>query len=187
MYSDKQCFHIFTMLILMKRFQPTLTSPLSSTEKWGWLLSHMCCDNSSLHFCFLFLVLFFSDYLFKLLLIGDSGVGKSCLLLRFAVSILHAWSLRLTTTTPFLFIPWCIICVWFAKHISCQLLALHTTAHTTLWVILWQITYGCCCTILDFVPEWNKLMNMSQNQGLQNISSYKARYSTLDITSGLQR
>lgn len=30
------------------------------------------------------LVFFFSDYLFKLLLIGDSGVGKSCLLLRFA-------------------------------------------------------------------------------------------------------
>lgn len=29
---------------------------------------------------------FFSDYLFKLLLIGDSGVGKSCLLLRFSVS-----------------------------------------------------------------------------------------------------
>ena len=25
-----------------------------------------------------------SDYLFKLVLIGDSGVGKSCLLLRFA-------------------------------------------------------------------------------------------------------
>ena len=31
-------------------------------------------------------VLICSDYLFKLLLIGDSGVGKSCLLLRFAVS-----------------------------------------------------------------------------------------------------
>ncbi|KAK3008941.1 hypothetical protein RJ639_014024 [Escallonia herrerae] len=30
------------------------------------------------------LVLLCSDYLFKLLLIGDSGVGKSCLLLRFA-------------------------------------------------------------------------------------------------------
>ncbi|KAF3792222.1 GTP-binding protein [Nymphaea thermarum] len=29
-----------------------------------------------------------SDYLFKLLLIGDSGVGKSCLLLRFAVSVI---------------------------------------------------------------------------------------------------
>ena len=28
-----------------------------------------------------------SDYLFKLLLIGDSGVGKSCLLLRFAVRL----------------------------------------------------------------------------------------------------
>ncbi|KAB2047668.1 hypothetical protein ES319_A13G063400v1 [Gossypium barbadense] len=28
--------------------------------------------------------IFCSDYLFKLLLIGDSGVGKSCLLLRFA-------------------------------------------------------------------------------------------------------
>ncbi|KAK9202595.1 hypothetical protein WN944_017807 [Citrus x changshan-huyou] len=31
-----------------------------------------------------FLLCFCSDYLFKLLLIGDSGVGKSCLLLRFA-------------------------------------------------------------------------------------------------------
>jgi len=34
------------------------------------------------------LLLLCSDYLFKLLLIGDSGVGKSCLLLRFAVRIL---------------------------------------------------------------------------------------------------
>lgn len=34
------------------------------------------------------LIIFSSDYLFKLLLIGDSGVGKSCLLLRFAVSII---------------------------------------------------------------------------------------------------
>jgi len=32
------------------------------------------------------LLLLCSDYLFKLLLIGDSSVGKSCLLLRFAVS-----------------------------------------------------------------------------------------------------
>uniref|UniRef100_A0A2K5LLV9 RAB1A, member RAS onco family n=1 Tax=Cercocebus atys TaxID=9531 RepID=A0A2K5LLV9_CERAT len=39
--------------------------------------------------CFLltsFSFSFCSDYLFKLLLIGDSGVGKSCLLLRFAES-----------------------------------------------------------------------------------------------------
>ena len=33
---------------------------------------------------FISIYLFYSDYLFKLLLIGDSGVGKSCLLLRFA-------------------------------------------------------------------------------------------------------
>jgi Ras-related protein Rab-1A len=32
----------------------------------------------------IFLLTFRYDYLFKLLLIGDSGVGKSCLLLRFA-------------------------------------------------------------------------------------------------------
>jgi hypothetical protein len=47
-----------------------------------------------LFFCLFSLCVFFSprlvrraapsDYLFKLLLIGDSGVGKSCLLLRFA-------------------------------------------------------------------------------------------------------
>lgn len=43
-----------------------------------------------LHFSVLILYILFasSDYLFKLLLIGDSGVGKSCLLLRFAVSII---------------------------------------------------------------------------------------------------
>lgn len=33
---------------------------------------------------FIIFFLIYSDYLFKLLLIGDSGVGKSCLLLRFA-------------------------------------------------------------------------------------------------------
>ena len=35
-------------------------------------------------FCYNFYSALSSDYLFKLLLIGDSGVGKSCLLLRFA-------------------------------------------------------------------------------------------------------
>lgn len=30
----------------------------------------------------------FSNYLFKMLIIGNSGVGKSCLLLRYAVSYL---------------------------------------------------------------------------------------------------
>ena len=53
------------------------------------------------------------DYLFKLVLIGDSGVGKSCLLLRFAVS---SWRrdtliycvvdlLRLNMFIVFLFLP----------------------------------------------------------------------------------
>ena len=31
-------------------------------------------------------ILLYSDYLFKMLLIGNSGVGKSCLLVRYAVS-----------------------------------------------------------------------------------------------------
>lgn len=50
----------------------------------------------------------FSDYLFKLLLIGDSSVGKSCLLLRFAVGLssLHrispSLSLSLISSLPFL-------------------------------------------------------------------------------------
>ena len=35
------------------------------------------------------------DYLFKLVLIGDSGVGKSCLLLRFAVSSQKFWHRRI--------------------------------------------------------------------------------------------
>ena len=32
--------------------------------------------------------LYFSDYLLKLIIIGDSGVGKSSLLMRFTVSII---------------------------------------------------------------------------------------------------
>lgn len=50
---------------------------------------------------FVFLCLL-SDYLFKLLLIGDSGVGKSCLLLRFAVSF--PWMNH---------IFWKVILLWF--------------------------------------------------------------------------
>lgn len=44
----------------------------------------------------------FSDYLFKLLLIGDSGVGKSCLLLRFAVSIAECSILNVNFTVCWL-------------------------------------------------------------------------------------
>ena len=38
-----------------------------------------------------------SDYLFKVLMIGNSGVGKSCLLLRFAVSIINHSTLSIQT------------------------------------------------------------------------------------------
>ena len=49
--------------------------------------NHLNKDWFELFYCILILCcIVFSDYLFKLLLIGDSGVGKSCLLLRFAVS-----------------------------------------------------------------------------------------------------
>lgn len=44
----------------------------------------LACCYVRLTFCPIFYPLKCSDYLFKLLLIGDSGVGKSCLLLRFA-------------------------------------------------------------------------------------------------------
>lgn len=50
------------------------------------------------------LLLSCSDYLFKLLLIGDSGVGKSCLLLRFAVSVQ-----RSTTDSQFFFLPFLVL------------------------------------------------------------------------------
>ena len=41
-----------------------------------------------LYMLMLTISIFCSDYLFKVLMIGNSGVGKSCLLLRFAVSSL---------------------------------------------------------------------------------------------------
>ena len=49
-------------------------------------------------------ILCYSDYLFKLLLIGDSGVGKSCLLLRFAVSSCFICSYDLYVSLPFPFV-----------------------------------------------------------------------------------
>jgi hypothetical protein len=45
------------------------------------LFANFFCSLSS---SIIFIYHHYSDYLFKLLLIGDSGVGKSCLLLRFA-------------------------------------------------------------------------------------------------------
>jgi hypothetical protein len=45
------------------------------------------------------------DYLFKLVLIGDSGVGKSCLLLRFAVCFLCRVTALIVCMCVFL---WCV-------------------------------------------------------------------------------
>lgn len=50
----------------------------------GRLLVKACCCPSHCPFDFSIMHATEYDYLFKLLLIGDSGVGKSCLLLRFA-------------------------------------------------------------------------------------------------------
>jgi len=44
-----------------------------------------------------------SDYLFKVLMIGNSGVGKSCLLLRFAVSAKYSQTRRIRNSECLLF------------------------------------------------------------------------------------
>ena len=51
--------------------------PCLSTTRYSVIIEISRCPS-------VFVCNFLSDYLFKLLLIGDSGVGKSCLLLRFA-------------------------------------------------------------------------------------------------------
>lgn len=53
---------------------------VQSNEACAFMFGDFFCPTKLIHECSNF-----SDYLFKLLLIGDSGVGKSCLLLRFAV------------------------------------------------------------------------------------------------------
>lgn len=47
-------------------------------------LKKYCFNEQSQAYLYIFLMNADYDYLFKLLLIGDSGVGKSCLLIRFA-------------------------------------------------------------------------------------------------------
>ena len=66
-------FHFLLRILFLWEFTSTSSSTHdpSCRHILMWILWNVC-----------------SDYLFKLLLIGDSGVGKSCLLLRFAVRVL---------------------------------------------------------------------------------------------------
>lgn len=77
--APKDLFHLWEGLhsVGLFCFAPLSMSPFSFSSM---LLHSLSCTYLS----FLTRILH-SDYLFKLLLIGDSGVGKSCLLLRFAV------------------------------------------------------------------------------------------------------
>lgn len=68
---------------------PTATTHEIGADLECWAGSFCCVWRESYATILPLLTFFFhvvsrSDYLFKLLLIGDSGVGKSCLLLRFA-------------------------------------------------------------------------------------------------------
>ena len=61
--------------------------PISSATAWGWDLvvpQNWYFKNVSFFCRHLTAAMPRSDYLFKLLLIGDSGVGKSCMLCRFS-------------------------------------------------------------------------------------------------------
>jgi len=52
-----------------------------------YLLCSVKCVKLSLLSLLLSYQYIFSDLLFKMLIIGDSSVGKSCLLIRYAVSV----------------------------------------------------------------------------------------------------
>lgn len=90
--SEWWLYQLFTSWFLWSGCVASEKSLLEGTKQRLLRLSrtfidahHPCCPWSELlHSSKLRNVFFFSDYLFKLLLIGDSGVGKSCLLLRFA-------------------------------------------------------------------------------------------------------
>ena len=71
-------YYVKTFLVEQKIFLTLMLSSLASFLVKLLFFAQMNV-RKTWHFS-----LIFSDYLFKLLLIGDSGVGKSCLLLRFA-------------------------------------------------------------------------------------------------------
>jgi len=75
-----------------------LEQPDFGFEWYGWFIDFglwvlYVIQFYDLGFNLLFIIFLDSDYLFKLLLIGDSGGGKSCLLLRFSGSHnLFSWT-----------------------------------------------------------------------------------------------
>jgi hypothetical protein len=72
------CHQWVTVLIFLKLFQPLIKLIIKHNFKN---------DGHQLRIVRKpLLTSTFSDYLFKMLIIGNSGVGKSCLLLRYAVS-----------------------------------------------------------------------------------------------------
>lgn len=92
------CIHTYTVLYMHKFDQGRhiyiqyMYYSYSSIIMLTWWFERVCVN------------VFYSDYLFKLLLIGDSGVGKSCLLLRFAVSPVHFLVLYFTVWIAVLFL-----------------------------------------------------------------------------------
>lgn len=81
-YNNLEIFEIFfeedAAAIMPRAATPSAAQPPAILERDSERLSRLGEDNSLIEDKPRY------DYLFKLLLIGDSGVGKSCLLLRFA-------------------------------------------------------------------------------------------------------
>lgn len=80
------CRHLLVFLLVMMKLNIDSLLPLE--ENFSLYYTDLCID---------------SDYLFKLLLIGDSGVGKSCLLLRFAVCMMNTAAINLLLLLLLLF------------------------------------------------------------------------------------
>lgn len=108
------------LLLSLTRMSSSYPNPIDATPAFtGWATNSMTSSLLLLLFIYVYYSFFSaylfavrilgcSDYLFKLLLIGDSSVGKSCLLLRFAV--IHLFFLF-----NFLFFFWLVLFFSFVQ------------------------------------------------------------------------